>query len=304
MKKFFAVILCVMMLSALALVPVTANQVNMPTAYRAATPIEINGVRDDIYGDQYFLVNSFRGGTPGAYARVWAAWDENYIYYYVEVVDTTPNHEGANPWYRDNIEFYLDWNSARAAAHSGDPNPYWQIRIVSQPQPGETEQLTIGGNFSATGGNADDIRFVTRPLVGNNFNGGYIVEVAMPVSGAQGVSLSEGMTIYVDFQVGDNQAGAGRTSQAFIMGDDPDADNQWQWPHSLRGILTLGAAPAPPPPPVADAAPAIDDTPGAPAPQAAAPRPAPRTFDPITMIALGALTAGAGVVAAMNKKRK
>ena len=77
-----------------------------------------------------------------------------------------------------------------------------------------------------------------------------------------------------------------------------------QW-FSFNNLIFEGSVYVPPPPPVTgaeEAAPAADA--GAPAPQVAAPATAPRTFDPITLAALGALAAGTGAVIVNAKKRK
>ena len=280
MKKILALMVCMAIMFALA-VPVMASEISLPVSPKVT--INIDGVRDDGYSEPY-TVDSFRENS-GATGKLSTAWDDNYIYYYIEVSDTTPNHEHSNSYERDNVEFFLDWNNAKGDDTYNDGNPYWQIRVMSAPN-ADGMAIEGGGNFSDMGGDVDAIKFVVVPLSGNNLNGGYIIEVAMPLSEASGASLSEGKTIFVDFQVGDNQEDSGRTSQAFLKGDDPDVDNQWQWPHSCRGILTLGAAPAvaaPEPEPVADVGVGggTENVHPVPAPVVAAPAPvaAPQTGD-------------------------
>ena len=289
MKKILALALCLALLFVLA-VPVMANEINLPVSPKLT--VNIDGVRDDGYSEPY-VIDSFRGDS-GATGIVWSAWDDNYIYYYIEVKDTTPNHEHANSYERDNVEFFIDWTNARGDDTYNDGKPYWQIRVMSAPNE-DSVAIEGNGNFGDMGGDVDKIKFIVVPLSGNNLNGGYIIEIAMPLSEAEGAALREGQTVFVDFQVGDNQEDAGRTSQAFLKGDDPDVDNQWQWPHSVRGILTLGAAPAPavaeePEIPAAGGGDPVD-IPAAIAADPAPITPAPQTNDAFMLFAILAVAA-------------
>ena len=300
MKKLLALALITVMMFALAIPalaydnPLSDNMVTLPTAPKA--DIVIDGVRDDGYGDM-FEVNSFRG-DPGASGKVWAAWNEKGVFYYVEVNDTTPNHEHGNSYERDCIEFFIDWNATHGDTLSNDDD-IWQVRIASAPnEDGQWETCgQIGGGSDETLVAGTD--FVIKPLVGGDLKGGYIMEVCLPVSLSEGNSikpLAEGREILVDFQVADNQEDSGRTSQAFLVGDDDEVDNQWQWPYAFRGILNLGPAKAAP----------VVDVPEVPEPDGGdvvvdvpvvAPPPAAKTGDSMIMlIVLVAALAGAFVI--------
>jgi hypothetical protein len=130
------------------------------------------------------------------------------------------------------------------------------------------------------------------------------MEVWLPIAFTNGnaTPLAEGRTLFVDFQVADNQHGEGRSSQAWLDGMDPDVDTQNNNPYAFRGSVTLGAA-APAPaaaeePEAAPEAPAVIDTPAAPVVTAAA----PQTADPVSLIIIGSLISAAGL--AISKKRK
>ena len=236
------------------------------------------------------------------------AWNDDYIFYFVEVNDTTPNHEANDGWARDSVEFFIDWHSNAGFDNFNDGYAYWQIRIASAPNADGVQSMNgINGQWDVRE-YIEGIPFVVVPLSGNDLSNGYIIEIAFPTRLVDGgINLAEGMVIPVDFQIGDNQDGTGRASQAFLT--DNDRDTQWNNPSGLHGRLTLLAAPAPPvvdepepepEPEVVDEPPAAAD-PAPPAP--AATGPAPVTADPITLIAIGSILSAAGVVVA-KKRRK
>jgi len=257
MKKFLAFLLCVIFLVA----PVLAagnpwddyNMITLPTAPKAN--IIIDGIRDDGYGDWYNL-DQFSNEIGGATGRFCSAWNETGIFYYVEVYDTTPNHEYINPWApweRDSVDFYIDWNAnfGDVIQEQGD-NPAWQIRINSAPSKDGNQN---SGTFEYDTFEAG-IDFVARPINGD-YKNGYILEICLPIvlAGENAIPLSEGRELFVDFMIHDNQYGEGRTSQTLLVPDDEYADEQWQYPYAFRGILPLGSskiAPAAEPEPESD----------------------------------------------------
>jgi len=219
------------------------NMVTLPTAPKAT--ITIDGVKDDGYGAAYQETKT-RNDTPGATGTLYSAWDDKNIYYYLEVKDTTPNHEATNVYERDCVEFFINWNSTPDEDSSDSSHPYWQIRIASAPSADDGVQISCGGNSGLVAdNNAGDvgIPFKIAPLVAGDtdLKQGYIIEVAMPIALAPGATpLKEGGSVVVDFQIADNQDGSTRGSQAFLVPDDDMVDNQWQWPNACRGILPLG----------------------------------------------------------------
>ncbi|MCL2772534.1 MAG: LPXTG cell wall anchor domain-containing protein [Oscillospiraceae bacterium] len=280
MKKIVAVLVCVLLAVTLALPAMAAangdtwpsNMITLPTAPKATCVID--GVKDDGYGDGYVIDKIRDGGnnTTGATGTLYTAWDDNNIYYYIEIKDTTPNHEAANVYERDCVEFFINWNSTPDSDTTDSTHPYWQIRIASAPSADDGTQVSGGGNFDSTA--YDQIPFKVAPLVAGDtdLKQGYVIECAMPIALAPGATpLKEGGSVVVDFQIADNQQGTNRDTQAFLDPSDPDVDNQWQWPNADRGILPLGAAKPAPTEAATDAAapaPAVDVAAPAPAPAA------------------------------------
>ena len=264
MRKILAIVLFAAMIIGLSLPAMAVADIVLPTAPKA--DIKIDGVKDDGYGDPYVLDKVRNDGT-GATGKVWSAWNDKGVCYYMEVYDTTPNHEHNNQWERDCVEFFIDWNAAAGDANNvSDTNPSWQVRIASAPNAdGNQSSGTLGDDTLVAGTD-----YVTKPLVGNDLKGGYIIEICLPIALTEGSAkpLASGNKVFVDFQIGDNQEDSGRTSQVFIDPTADDTDNQWQWPYAFRGVLPLGdAKPAP--------APAAVE----PAPAEVAPAPAPAAVD-------------------------
>ncbi|MCL1792240.1 MAG: hypothetical protein FWG34_00060 [Oscillospiraceae bacterium] len=291
MKKILTFALCLAMMIALAIPAMALIDINAPKA-----TIVIDAQRDDAYGDPVDISAIRDSDEPSAPGTGWVAWDENNLYFYVEVRDTTPNYNHSNPWETDSVEIFIDWNSIGGDDIDNDGNPYWQIRIHAAPNGDlDGEQVSGGGNFVSMGGDYADIPFAARI-----FDGGYAIEAAMPIALAPGSKpLVEGGTIKIGFQINDNQEDAGRTSMAFIMSDE-DTGNEWQWPHALRGVLTLGPAPAVPvveePEPEPEPEAAVEAPAPAPVPEPVAP--APTTGDSTAVFVIFAMALAGAFIAA------
>ena len=262
MKKLLALVLFAAMIIGLAMPAMAVADIVLPTAPKAA--IVIDGVLDDGYGDPYVL-DKHRNDGDGATGKVWSAWNDTGIFYFIEVYDTTPNHEHGNAYERDNVEFFIDWNSAADDAMSAvDDNPAWQVRIASKPN---EDGVQFTGNLADYDDEAlkEGVHYVTKPLEGNDLTKGYIIEIWLPIAATEGSAkpLAEGARIFVDFQIADEQEeDGGRVCQVFIDPDDDDTDNQWQWPYAFRGVLPLGAAKAAPEPEQPDEPAPIEDVGG------------------------------------------
>jgi len=216
-------------------VPISANYAS----------INIDGVRDGSYGAMVDIKSDEKGVvTNGATGKVCSAWDNNFLYYYLEVTDTTPNHEHETDWERDSIEFFIDWYNNKGSDMNNGGNPYWQLRIASAPNE-EGEQIT--GHINGAWGAAAlyDTQYVVKPLAGNDLSGGYIMEVGIPYK-QLGLKLSANSVLGVDFAINDNQDGDGRTTAALLT--EFDYGTQYGNPAGCHGALRLLASPTTDPP--------------------------------------------------------
>lgn len=304
MKKILALVLVTVMMVMLAIPVMAITEVTAPKV-----TINLDGVRDDGYAGPYDI-KAFKA-DEGATGQLWTAWDDNYVYYYIEITDTTPYHEHGNDYECDCIEMFFDWYNAKDDDTTDIAHPYWQYRTASAPDPSnDGRQFTNGINQAAgedgTGWTVEahvasqTANNVVKPLNGTDLKGGYIVETRIAYKDF-GINIGEGSVIGIDFQIGDNQEDAGRTAQIFI-GTEYQSEDQWQYPSSLGGTLKLGPAPAAPEPePEPEVPDVVVDTP-APAP---APTPAPTTGDGAIIFAVLAVVAMAGalVIAKRAKNR-
>ena len=302
MKKLLALVLTLAMMAALA-VPAMAATITAPKA-----AITIDGTRDDAYGGPWDIAAYRSDDMNGATGKLWAAWDDNFIYYFIEVNDATPNHEHGNSYERDCVELFFDWYNAKEDDTSDDTKPYWQYRIMSAPnEDGEQFNHTINHAALGWGPYDDDHQSSMEANIVVNYSAtGYSFEIGIEYK-KFGVNIAEGAVVGVDYQIGDNQDGEGRTSQAFFTVSD-DNDNQWQYPYACGGLLVLGPAAAAPPPPEetpAEEAPAVGGGEAAPEPPPVAvptsPPSAP-TGD-AGMVTLIALMAAAAFGAAVLRKK-
>jgi len=236
MKKLLALVLFAVMIFALA-TPVMAINVTAPKV-----TINLDGVKDDAYAGPFDI--KYFNSEEGATGQFWTAWDDNYLYFYFDIVDKTPNHEHANIYERDCIELFIDWTNSRDDDTSEEAHPYWQLRYCSAPNE-DGKQFSLNINWAALGwdDHEEEVNVAGNAVVNLNANG-YTIEARVPYK-QNGINLAEGAVVGFDVMIGDNQEDSGRTSMTFI---DPDftSNNQYANPSELGGQLTLGAAPAAP----------------------------------------------------------
>ena len=324
MKKLLAIVLFLTMMVALA-VPVMAVDFKI-TANKAT--IVIDGIKDDAYADNFLAINGVKDGSEDTTTtgKIWAAWDDNYIYFYAEIYDKTPNSSAdtGEAHFRDSTEVYLDWNNGQGGDREGSPEfPYYQVRIQASPGDGVAGPVTgfilddedwAGFADWTLRGEEENVKYFAGPYDGN-YKNGYIIEFAVPVPKDYPVTLTEGKQIPFDTQINDNLDGVGRGAEIYIDAKNENNGNQWQAPSSVGALLILGGAyvppaapadPEPEQPPVDDNAQGGGDVP--PPEVIAPPPPAPKPTAPKVgdtgMIMLIAVMAAAGVVVLRKKAVK
>ena len=70
----------------------------------------VDGVRDDCYGSRRAVSSPVEKGSGYATGEACAAWDDEYIYVYVEVKDSTKSVNTSSSYNSDSVEIYLDFN--------------------------------------------------------------------------------------------------------------------------------------------------------------------------------------------------
>lgn len=146
----------------------------------------------------------------GAKGIVRVLWDENFVYFLIEVEDPVLNKDSASPYEHDSIEVFLDQNNGKTSSYEDDDGHY---RV-------NFEGHETFGNIPEKEG------FKSAAKVTPN---GYLVELAIPLMNP----ASEGMVMGFDVQINDSDDTGTRVS---IMKFSDLTDNTWQ---SLENIADL-----------------------------------------------------------------
>ena len=91
------------------------------------TPV-IDGVRDEIWDatNKYAINNPKEGGFSNFIGVFSALWDEDNLYFYIDVYDDILNADGALPWNTDCVEIFIDEKNEKNKKY--DDNDY-QLRV-------------------------------------------------------------------------------------------------------------------------------------------------------------------------------
>ena len=188
------------------------------------TPLVIDGSRDSWPGVPPVMIGASRiavgMGGEGFMAAFRAAWDEDNLYFFIDVTDTTPGRNertGADLWQGDCIELFV-----------GSENLDQPGNLISSDR-----QILIGaGNTGRqwyvrnvpSGVNAEIKRAVQLKADGS----GYFLEAAIPFE-ILGVQPREGMELLFDVAVDDSEDGHERVRQFVWNGDDRVSNERGCW---------------------------------------------------------------------------
>lgn len=241
-SKVLAIILVVAMMFSFSIAASAARiDINAPQG----TPT-IDGVKDAVYSDLIPVdkIYSFDDvTTTGATGKYAFAWDSNFIYVYVEVVDTTPCHEEADDHEQDSCEVFIDWYNTQADTADNGEGPYWLVRFHSDitESPMKVTGYQNGDNYDtyAWGAVAEGIEAKVVGLNGDLKNG-YVVEAKLPKADiAGGMEFKEGTVISVCFGINDNQ---GETRLTGAYPSHVEGDASWNAPVNHGYLLKLVGA--------------------------------------------------------------
>ena len=205
MKKIISLVLACIILSVLA---ISALALGDNIAYADKTVIEtpnfkptIDGKKDDGYTKMYVVDKSETDGKvahPGG-SKLYTAWYENTLYFYMEVPDTTPQENGGDGlwnWQRDGVWFMLFFGGDRESATEANKmkeTKYWKIFPT-------IDTLTFSNSVNADPWEpAVEDDFEWKTIVGDN---GYSVEIAYTVPAAT-AELAAGKEIAFEIEVFD-----------------------------------------------------------------------------------------------------
>lgn len=183
--------------------------------YRSTNNINIDGMRESAWPNQKFAINKKLYGTVNDSEDLngnWTAiYDDNFLFFFIEVQDNILNVNAANWYEKDGVEIYIDSKNTKAATYSTTD---FQFNIPY----GSTLLYERNHNFTTNGA---EVAFKTTTQ-------GYDVEVKIPFSliGINNLP-SIGQQIGIEFGVIDND-GAGTPDGK--KGWYNTLDDSWQKP--------------------------------------------------------------------------
>ncbi len=152
-----------------------------------------------------------QGGVVAAEFKM--LWDEDNLYYLLDVTDNTPNHNPEQEWYQnDSVALYIDAKDSKQDGLGATDYQFVFLWDGSNPTLTECEHDKMDGveyAFKKTGK-------------------GYCIEAAFPWSTLGTPAPHVGTVIGMDVLVNDNQSGSGRNA---LIGWQDDTDNAWQYPY-------------------------------------------------------------------------
>ncbi|MNM16229.1 Endo-1,4-beta-xylanase A precursor [compost metagenome] len=161
------------------------------------TPV-IDGVQDEIWAEvPEYTTDTWVEGANGATAAFKAMWDNQYLYVFAHVTDTTLSKASVNSWEQDSIEIFLDQNNGKTASYEADDGQY---RVNYD-------------NEQSYGGAASSSNFTTKTRLTED---GYDVEAAIKLDK---ITPEEGGLLGFDLQVNDDQNGDGKRDSVAIWND-------------------------------------------------------------------------------------
>ena len=159
-------------------------------------------------------------------ARFKTRWDATYLYFGVDVNDTTPNVDsGATPWDDDAVELFLDMNDNKSGPYQADDEQYVMNYNLSQ--------FWVGHGHGAG---------VLRAVALKAANKGYTMEIAVPWAN-WGITPAGGQVYGADVAVDSDYNGGTRDGTLVWSGDGNDSSSTTNF-----GDITLASCAATPTP--------------------------------------------------------
>ncbi|CZT56491.1 Endo-1,4-beta-xylanase A precursor [Eubacteriaceae bacterium CHKCI005] len=211
---------------------------------------QLDGQMDDAYSRaQEVPVNLDSSGddAAGATGTARTIYDENYIYSFVQVKDSTPNVNVTDPtnsnYGVDGVQFFYDFKNVDGSAWTTDHSGYFITDLTSSGHwtspdgtPGQDIARWAGG-FSGFKGDTSKMDFR-----GVKTDDGYTMEirVALPDTiRARYAAGEDNIQIGVGFQINDDQNDDGtRDTMCF---DNPSLESAWKGPDYMSNMILAGS---------------------------------------------------------------
>ena len=232
MKKSLKLLWC-LMAAALCAAPIAAEEEENPRGYAAyGTPV-LDGTVDDVWSStEEYPIALVKDGTDEGITSTWKAlWDENNLYFLIEVKGDNDHYFNGDQSTGDGIELYFDALNNDPVDFSSDDGVI-QIGVRGD----DTSDAAYDGTDTAKANILDNYT-----IVAVEHDDGFTYEASVALSKfCSDFKFAAGTVIGLEIQVNSQADGTGRTS-AYGWSDE---DNMcWQYPMCF-GDLELLAAPA------------------------------------------------------------
>lgn len=188
------------------IVPVIDGQADAAWAQAVAYPVS-----KKVAASSDVIDAPVQGGVVAAEFKM--LWDEDNLYYLLDVTDNTPNHNPEQEWYQnDSVALYIDAKDSKQDGLGATDYQFVFLWDESNPSLSENEH-----------GKMDGIKHAFK-----NTEKGYCIEVAFPWTTLGTPAPHVGTIVGTDVLVNDNQSGSGRNA---LIGWQDDTDNAWQYPY-------------------------------------------------------------------------
>jgi len=189
------------MIFSVAVFTAAAAEITAPQA-----DITLDGTREAGFSTDYIVFGN--DDVPG---RAWVAWNENRLYMFVEVLDTTPNHYATggntNFFQQDGIEVNI-WPAA------GQGNA--RFSIPSYNHEATNEGPTWRNHAGTQLRSRADIPSIMEHMqwwnggIDGDYANGYIIELAVNLTDLLGFEPELGTSFLIEIRVNDNVDGEAR----------------------------------------------------------------------------------------------
>lgn len=208
-----------------ATVPITVFK-NEITANKAA--VVIDGILEDIWTLEGTIVKPTIGSGYNNSATFGLIWDQTNLYIAALIQDTILFNDSENPWEDDGIEIYIDGNNDKSGSY-------------------DASDLQIVLEYSGTE------MFTSRPISGLQsankiVSGGYTIEVAVPWSELNNLTVAETTEIGFSIAVNDDDNGNAREAQVVWAGTANNYEDTSEFGVVILGVQANGNGSLPSPP--------------------------------------------------------
>lgn len=144
--------------------------------------ISVDGTLEELWDKAESIPLTIKTNQTDVKANVKAMWDENYLYFYANVIDSCLNKVSADAYQQDSIEIFIDENNHKSDSYENDDSQY---------------RINFENEVSFNGVNCKQENLISKAVLTDD---GYFIEAAFKWIE---ITPREGDKIGLEFQVND-----------------------------------------------------------------------------------------------------